>query len=263
MKPLFRRAWIALGSIHLTVVLCLALTLDLGLGYLSLQTGLNLFVPMGDTGLFTWLLTYGIHNLGVTGWFFVLIGLLGALFLNTFACTTERLIVTFATVRRRADWPIKLSPHIMHYAVLVILAGYLCSYLFSESLPGRGIRPGESLDLPNVAGTVTFVGFAPEVYRGDRLAEFNGFVMAPNARVVVSEGGAKRDDALNFNRPVQVGPYGIYLNDYAPRREKGDMGVSYIRLNIRRDPSSAVYLVGVLLFVLGMGMYDFDRAIKR
>ncbi len=263
MTATFRRIWLALGSINLTVLLCLALTVDLGVGYLCLQTGLNLFVPMSDTGIFPWLFTYGLYNLKVTAWFFVLIGLLGVLFVNTFACTTERLISTFAANRRRADWLIKLSPHVMHYAVLVILAGYLCSYVFSESFPGRGLKPGDSMNLPEGAGTVTFVGFAPEYYRGERLAEFDGFVMEPNARLILADGGRTREAVLDFNRPVHFNSYGLYMNDFTPRRDKGGMGMSYIRLTIRRDPSSAVYLTGVLLLVLGLGMYVFDRAIKR
>ncbi len=262
MTAILRRAWLALGSIHLTVALCLALAADLGLGYLSLQRGLNIFVPMSDTGIFPWLFTYGLYNLGVTAWFFILIALLGVLFVNTFACTTERLIQTFAANHRRPGWLLKLAPHVMHYAVLVILAGYLCSYVFSESLPGRGIRVGESMTLPDGA-EVAFVGFAPEYYRGDRLAEFDTFVMKPNARLIVSHGDERREETLNFNQPIRVGSYGLYMNDYSPRRQKRGMSAPNIRLTIRRDPSSAVYLTGVLLFVAGLGLYVFDRAIKR
>jgi cytochrome c biogenesis protein ResB len=263
MMSLSRRVWLALGSIHLTVGLCLALAIDLGLGYLSLQTGLTLFVPMSDTGIFPWLFTYGLHNLDVTGWFFALIGLLGVLFVNTFACTTERLIQTFAANRRRPGWAIKLSPHVMHYAVLVILAGYLCSYVFSESFPGRALRPGEGMALPDGSGSVVFVGFAPEYYDGERLDEFKNFVMEPNARLILSAGGTPREETLAFNRPVHFNSFGLYLNDFSPRKKKEGMSPPNIRLTIRRDPSSAVYLTGVLLFVIGLGMYVFERAIKR
>ncbi|MBN2751218.1 MAG: hypothetical protein JXQ84_00765 [Rhodospirillaceae bacterium] len=259
----FIRVWRAVGSIHLTVVVCFLLTLDLAIGYLSLRANLGIFVPLGDVGLFSWLQTYGVHNWHATAWFFALLVLLTVLSLNTFVCTTDRLVHIVKSGRGRAGWRVKLAPHVMHYAVLLILAGYVCSYVLSSSLPGRALRPGESLDLPDGAGVVTFVDFAPEIYHGNRLEGFDGYVLAANAQLVLTSGGVRREAVLNFNSPVYWGGYGLFMNDFAPRKGRGGMKQTFIRMTIRRDPSSLVYLAGLALFVLGMGLYVFDRGMKR
>jgi len=257
------RFWRTLGSIRVTAALCFLLTLDLAVGYVSLRANLGVFVPLGDVGLFDWLRTYGVYNPAATAWFFGLLALLAALAVNTFACTTERVLAILATGRWRRDWVSKFAPHVMHYAVLLILTGYVCSYLFSTSLPGRGLRAGESLRLPG-GEAVTFLGFAPEVYRGERLAAFDGYVLRANARLRLDAAGKSREAALNFNGPVRFGGYGLYLNDFGPRKAKGGMRRGdFIRITLRRDPSAPVYLAGLALFALGLGLYLLGRGMKK
>ena len=88
-------------------------------------------------GLMTWIDTYGRHNLAVTGWFFVLLVLLFLLCCNTFVCTTERTLRILRNHQQQsaAKLLFRLAPHCMHYALLLILVGYLCSYLFSIVVP--------------------------------------------------------------------------------------------------------------------------------
>jgi len=257
------RLWRALGSIRLTVAVCFLLTLDLAFGYVSLRANLGVFVPLGDVGLFAWLRTYGAYNPAATAWFFILLGLLSVLAVNTFACTTERVLVILSTARWRHDWIVKFAPHVMHYAVLLILTGYVCSYLFSTSLPGRGLRAGESLRLPN-GGTVTFVDFDSTAYHGDRLEPFDGYFLRADARLRLEADGRVREAVLNFNSPVRFDGYGLYLRNFTPRKEKGGMGRGKsIQITVRRDPSSPLYLAGLALFALGLGLYLLGRGLKK
>ncbi len=257
------RAWRCAGDVRLTVAVCFALTANLGLGYLSLRENLELFTPMSDVGLLEWLATFGAANPFHALWFFALLGLLGLLGLNTFACTTGRVLKVVAHGARGMELAFRLAPHVMHYAVLVILGGYLASYVLATSEPGRAMRPGETIDLPRGVGRLTFVGFAPEVLESDRVPGFQGFVVAPNARVAIVENGRERLDVLNFNAPLDVGGVGIYLNDFSPRRASGGMGMTYIRMTFRHDPSAAVYRLGMAVFALGLFLYLYDRGWRK
>lgn len=139
------RIWRALGSIRLDFVsLCFLLAADLGLGYLSLRENLEIFAPMSNVGLLEWIDTYGAANPRHAIWFFAMLALLGALSINTFVCTTERVFQILRQRHALTELPFRLAPHLMHYAVLIILAGYCASYLFSTSDTGHALRPGRA-----------------------------------------------------------------------------------------------------------------------
>lgn len=258
-----QRVWRALASIRLTIALCFLLTADLGLGYLSLRSHLEIFSPMSDVGLLEWAQTYGAANLRHTAWFFAMAGLLALLAVNTFACTTQRVIGILAHHPKPHELPFRLAPHLMHYAVLLILAGYLGSYLFAVSDPGRALRSGEAMTLPNGV-TLRFERFAPETIQGQRIDGFDGFVLRPNAHITVRSAedpahGRTRSAVLNFNEPISVDGYGIYLGEFQPRKPGGGMGRAYVQLIIRRDPAAIIYRFGMVVFVLGLGLYLLGR----
>jgi hypothetical protein len=257
-----RTLWRLAGNIQLTVVLCGLLTVNLACAYPAIKGDLTLYMPMNDIGVYNWLRTYGLSNWTSAWWFMALLLLLTALGLNTFVCTTDRLL---GIVRgRRPGWFLKLAPHIMHYAVLVILSGYLASYLLALSLPGRALKPGDALVLPNGAGSVVFEKFEPIYYEGERLETFDGFILNPRAKMILrAEGRPARVDWLFFSHPVSLSGYKIFMEDFLPRRKAGGMDVKSLKLIVRYDPSASIYLAGLALFVLGLGLYVFDRVIKR
>ena len=253
-------AWRKLGSLNFTVGLCFLLTLNLACAYFTLEKNLPLFSPLSDTGLFKWVTTYGLYNLKGTAWFFILIILLTLLGINTFVCTTDRVLPLLKKESRRPGWFIRLGPHIMHYAVLVILSGYLGSYVFSLSLPGQALRPGASMSIPGGTGTVTFLGFDPVYYRGSRLSFFDGYILDPRAKLELRDAdGLVSTISLAYNRPAGFQGFKMYLSDFFPRSEKVGMSGKIIRLTLRRDPSAAIYLTGLVLFMAGLGLYVFER----
>jgi hypothetical protein len=255
-----------LGSIHLTVVLCLLLTADLAWGYLCLNRHVTLFAPLNDIGLTAWLHTYGRHNLSHTAWFFFLMGLLALLCINTFVCTTEWVI---RMVRKRERFGprrllFKLAPHVMHYAMIVILAGYLCSYLFSSVLDTRTLVPGKSITLPDSAAQITFTAFHPTYYQGEKLPAFKNRVLHPNVDLTLTDGTQKHSRVLSFNRPVRFKGYHIVLKSFSPKKKGGGMSKRVrVNLSIRKDPGVGFYLAGVVLFTLGLLIYIFDWIIPK
>lgn len=266
LKNLLNQIWNKLGSIHLTVVLCLLLTADLAWGYLCLNRRVTLFSPLNDIGLAAWLDTYGRHNLAHTAWFFLLLGLLTLLCINTFVCTTERVIWL---IRKRERFSLrrllfKFAPHVMHYAMIVILAGYLCSYLFSQVLEPRTLVPGKSMTLPGTQAQITFTGMKPVHYKGDGLPAFKNRVLQPNAGLTLINGHRKQSKILSINRPVRCEGYNIILKSFSPKKKGGGMSKRVrINLSIRKDPGVRFYLAGVVLFTLGLLIYLFDWALPQ
>lgn len=260
MIRILSHLWQGLGSIHLTIALCLLLTTDLVYGYFRLDRHTPLFTALNDVGLTTWIATYGRYNLPHTGWFFLLLGLLTLLACNTFVCTTNRVIQLLGAKnpRGRQRLLLKLAPHLMHYALIIILTGYLCSYLFTQVLTGSTLVPGAHLSLPGTKGQVTFAAFDPVYYQGDRLSFLKNEVITPNARLRLSDGQSSREVTLNCNRPVRFQGYSLYLRDFAPKSQGGMNMKTRIDLHIRKDPGVGLYLTGMVLFTLGLALYVYE-----
>jgi hypothetical protein len=266
MKSMSRTLWQKVGSVRLTVVLCLMLTADLAWGYLCLKDRATLFAPLNDVGLAAWIDTYGRHNLMHTAWFFILLGLLAVLGLNTFVCTTDRVAVLLG--RRAQIGPnrlfFKLAPHLMHYALILILAGYLSSYLFARVLDTRTMVPGGSMTLPDTAVRVAFTAFDPVYYQSERLPAFKHRVLQPRARLIVTDQGPAEEKILSLNRPVWAAGYGIFLKNFTPKTASGGMGRRpRIDVSIRKDPGVRLYLAGIVLFTFGLGVYLVERLFNK
>lgn len=257
--------WKALCSINLTIALCLFLAADLLWGYACVNRRSLIFTPLNDMGLFPWIQTYGRHNLIHTAWFFLLLLLLLLLALNTAGCTLERVRQLWAA---RASFSVarllvKLGPQVMHAALLVILLGYLASYLFTE-VSGTVLLPGRSHTLPGQAGTIIFTGFTHEIYQGKRLEPFRGEVIKPRAALLLQTRGQAHSATLGFNRPVRLGGYSVHLDNFAPNKPGGGMRLNErIDIHLRKDPGVFWYLTGIALFCLGLALYVLDQRMYR
>jgi len=266
IRKLSSSLWHGLASLQLTIVLCLALTVDLAWGYFCLKRQTAIFSPINDIGLPAWLATYGIYNLVYTSWFFLLLLLLALLAINSFVCTSERLLPLLA-LRRTLGWSrllLKFAPHFMHYALILILVGYLASYVLSRVEPGRTLVPGASFTLPDGSGRITLVDFQPEYYSGERLAFFKGQVITPRARMRLIAGDAGEERILSCNRPLFFQGYTISLNDFSPKKQMGGMKMkTRIDLTIRKDPGVSLYFAGMVLFTVGLVLYIYQWLFHR
>ncbi|MGD9950568.1 MAG: hypothetical protein AB7U29_19130 [Desulfobulbus sp.] len=263
MKRICTSIWQGLGSINLTIVLCSLLTLDLVWGYFCLKYHTSLFTPLNDMGLSAWSQTYGSNNLEQTGWFFLLLVLLSCLSANTFVCTTNRVGQLLAVRRGGWQWLLKLAPHIMHYALIVILGGYLCSYLFTEVLTGRTLVSGSRLSLPGTSGQVGLLAFEPEYYQGKRLAFMDNRVISARFRLLLDDGVTPREAVLGCTQPVRFQGYSLHLRNFAPKGLEGMKMKTRVDLFVRKDPGVGLYLAGMVLFSLGLMLYFFDWIMFR
>jgi hypothetical protein len=255
-----------MGSVRLSIILCLLLAADLAVAYPVVRWNLVTFVPLGQIDIWTWLSTYGVANLGHTFWFFLMLLLLALLGVNTFVCSTQRVGGLLRQGRGLAGTLLKLGPHVMHYAVLVVLLGYLGSYMLSDSLPGRAINPkGPPLRVARMGGEFTMDVSDPVYYRGGRLPFFDGWALDPGIHLSFrdKEGNVSRKKVA-YSVPASFDGWDVRLMDFYPKREGGGgMGLNYIKISIRRDPGSKIYLAGLALFVLGLALYVSDLIRKR
>ncbi len=258
--------WNALGSIRLTVALCILLVADLGWGYLCLHGNAAVFAPLNDVGLASWAATYGRHNWIHTAWFFLLLGLLALFCVNTFVCTTDR-VWGLIRARRRLTagrFFFKLAPHLMHYGVILLLAGYLVSYAFAHVVAGRTLIPGAAMTLPGTDAAVAFSSISPVYYEGGRLDAFRDRAIAVRAELSLSDGNRTETATLGLNRPVYFKGYGIFLKYFTPSR-KGSvlLGRPRIDITVRRDPGVRVYLAGMALFTAGLLIYLAEQVFPK
>jgi hypothetical protein len=236
-----------------------------------IKMNLSTFNPLGEMGLFPWLTTYGIHNLGHTLWFFALLDLLALLAINTFVCSTDRLIKDLKRARRTSGilgFLLRQGPQIMHYAVILVLLGYLGSYALSESLPGKALSPGgPGSRLPRGQGEVSLKAQreGEKIYRGGRLGFFEDYYLDPGYVLqFTGNDGNSLSERISYNHPAKFMGYRFYLMDFHPKKESGgSMGLNYIKFSIRHDPSAAVYLIGMLLFLMGLVLYLLDTILKK
>ncbi|MDR2351757.1 MAG: hypothetical protein LBF22_01115 [Deltaproteobacteria bacterium] len=271
LLKLIKPIWDFFASTKLAIVLSFLLALVAGLAYPLIKMNLSTFIPLGEVGLFTWLSTYGRYNLGHTFWFFALLILLTILAINTFVCSTDKLYRSLKQFpqKERLSWFLKLGPHVMHYAVLVILIGYLGSYALSESLPGRALSPdGPPVRLPRGQGEVSLTRDIPKIYSGTRLEYFDKYYLDPGYVLVFKDNSGKIKRAkLAYSVSPYYKGYRFYLADFYPKKSTGSaMGLNYIKMNIRRDPSALIYVGGIILFVVGLVLYSletFGHLLKR
>jgi cytochrome c biogenesis protein ResB len=209
-----------------------------------------------------WIETYGRYNIKHTAWFFALLALLTLLCINTFVCTTDRVI---HLIRARSHFSryrffFRFSPHIMHYAMIIILTGYLSSYLFTQVLEKQSLKPGASINLPGSAIQITLLSFDPTYYQGNRLASFNDRVIRPKAQLKLTDGSSEESVAMTYTRSITYKGFGIFLNDFSPKMKFGGMALPVrIDLSIRKDPGVKLYMTGMFLFTLGLFMYLIER----
>ena len=268
MGSLLTRTWDFWCSVRLTVLLLFLIVMDLWMGYFVLDTHKSYFVPLNQLGLLEWSRTYGVTHLSSTIWFFILLVLLAALGMNTFVCTTSKLLPLlrgYASFSGLYRFVFKLSPHIMHYAILIILSGFLVSYMTATVYPGKVLLPETPINLPDSSLSLVLTALDVEFYSGSRLSFLEGQAMEVNARIEFRDekGRPLKAAALSVNRPVWFRGMSVHIKSFAPRSKTGMPQRDHVSVIIKRDRGMALYLAGTALFVLGLLMYFHEWIRKR
>ena len=251
------------GMDFMTVVIC-AMAVDLIWGYGALKYHAHLFEPINDMGFLPWARTWGMERPAITGWLFVLAILIALLGINTFVCTTERVVRLCLNRHRFPDslgFALRFGPHIMHYSMLVMFLGYLVSYVGLTSYPGQVLVPDHPRRIDGIAVTLTDLDIT--YYQGSRMAGFQRRAVDVKARLSLEKQGQKISRILSFNRPVLFDGLSLHLKNFAPKTQSGLGQRRYVSLMVKRDPGVRFYFAGMAGFVLGLLIYLFDKLRKH
>ena len=260
-KQIFNNIWRFAGSMYLTAGLFIMAMADLLMGYYQLKSYPHLFHPLNDMGFVKWAQTYGKGHLIETAWLFILIGLISLISINTFVCTTERvaaLLRNQSAFFRKSRFILKFAPHIMHYAILVMLFGYLVSYLSAETHVCNILLPGKSIQIQGSSCVISLDKLHIDYYDKNRLQYMQDRAIQVDARLTIKDEYKAKTRNLSFNRPVWFSPYSIHLKDFAPKSSNGMGRRSFINLIIKRDPGVKYYFGGMMIFIVGLFMYMFQ-----
>ena len=259
MVNFLKTVWKSSGSINLTITLLLLLVVDLSVGFICLESNISIFIPLNDVGLIVWLDTYGINYLQYTAWFFLLLVLLFLLAVNTFVCTTDKVVILVGNrsyYRNRFKFILNFAPHIIHYAFVVIMAGYLVSYIFAVNLPANILLPEKSILIPGTEYKIKLNKLNIEYYKGKRLDFFQNRAINPEAQILLTDAnGITIKKTISVNRPARFKGFSIHLDDFAPKSRTGMQKQKYANLIIHRDPGIHLYFCGMIMFAVGMLMY--------
>ena len=250
-------------SLRLSVVLLILLTADLGLGYIFMQGNTLFYEPMNEVGLRRWLFTYGTADPQLSAWFFVLLFLLFLLVVNTLFCTFDKLYHLFNSGRidfRKRSVRRKLSIHLMHVAMVLLLMGYLISYTTAEIHNSLIMRVGETLEIPNSDIRLELVSMEFVPYRGDRNKGYIGRYIDVSAQLKIKREAGEFTRKFSVNNPAGHGGYSFFLQSFNPRQKGGFNPIEYITIDIRRDPGARFTFMGMAAFILGFLGFVFFRS---
>lgn len=261
---LVSRLWHLAGNIYLTMGIIACMAADLVWGYGKLKTHQDMFNPINDRGFTAWAATWGTESPGITLWLFILVGLMVLLSVNTFVCTTNR-VVSLVRIRHRFKsfrrFFLRMGPHVMHYAMLIMFLGYLVSYLFSGTHPGKILLPGKSITVDQVR--ITLKQMDIDYYKGSRMPHFQKRAIDVTAWLLFEDAKGKVTRRLSHNRPALFRGYSVHLRGFSPKSKGMGMGMGlpprYINVTIKKDPGMKFYFAGTGLFVLGLFMYTGEK----
>lgn len=258
---LLKNIWHWAGNIYVTLGILCFMILDLLNGYFMLKYHGHLFEPINDLGFIKWALTYGTESLGKTAWLFILVVFLALLGVNTFVCTTDRVIKLWQNrhkFQRVSRFVLRFGPHVMHYSMLIMFFGYLVSYLFSVTYPGKVLLPGRTIQVSNIE--ITLDDLSIDYYTGTRLVNMEKRAIDVRAKLYLKSRDRVKKAMLSFNSPVLFSGLSIHLKDFAPKSGSNGMGRrKFITLIIKHDPGMGFYFTGMIFFIFGIFMYVWEK----
>lgn len=247
-------------SLHLSVTLFLLLVVDLLFGWYCLEGNTSFYQMMNRTGLVEWLFTFGRSDPFHASWFAVLLVLLFFLAINTLCCTGEKLVrlaKNFRATLQRKSGRFTLSVHFMHLAMVVLLAGYLLSYIFGEV--NSSVAVGDNGITTVVPGTKLWLRLEKmEVipYSGKGIPAFEGRNIDAEALLSISlKGYGEKVQKISLNRPASFYGWSFFMQTFNPKSGGSMSKNRYVVLDVRRDPGILLTFCGMVAFVLGVFGY--------
>ncbi len=255
----------ALGSIRFAVylLLCTAVLLFTGSVYQDIEPGI--FIPLNSLMLFDWLRTFGLENPSRTWWFFLLLMVLLLLGINTFICTALRTAKIISRRRHKSIMALlsTLSPHIMHFAFLILMTGYLVLYTCGINSYNNIMKPGIQRHVPgsDIKMELREVSFCPVDHSVNE--SLKDMYVNVKCTIVFFDGDKTDMRTVGLNRPCLYKGYSIHVVDFHPTKAKSKSKDIWINFTIRKNAGIPLFFAGIIIFTVGVLLYVTSVLSKR
>jgi cytochrome c biogenesis protein ResB len=224
----------------------------------------DIFVALNSTMLFDWLGTYGVDHLGRTWWFFLLMAAFFFLGVNTAMCTIDRMtrIIRSRSLRSQKVTLFLLSPHIVHIAFLVIIAGYFLLYTFGLNSYNNILKPGFRRALPGTSIMMELRDPSFTVPNNRWNESIDGLHVRATFTLLFHDGNRTDQRRIGLNSPCVYRGYSLHVIDFNPSWVKSMTPNVWVKLTIRKNPGIPFFIAGVIIFAVGVLLYAwsvFDR----
>ncbi len=208
-------------------------------GSIHIPQDLAFYSDINDMPLFRWLSANSVYFVK-TYWIYLSIFLMAILALNMVVCTVDDVIKRFSF----KYFIQRLSPHIIHIGVLIILLGHLIS-----------AATGFKKDIPMIVGDAFLINGIILKLKDVRFVNVTGEDQSRwKIALKIEEGGVNKDVILEPARPAFY-KYGFY----AKSAEKNGKVI----IGIINDPGAKWQVIGAILFILGSSGILWTRYRKR
>jgi hypothetical protein len=254
------KIWKLLGSVRFALWLlgCAAALFFVGTVYY--RSAPDIFIALNSTMLFDWFRTYGIGNPGRTWWFFLLMAVFFLLAVNTTVCTIGRMIriVRSRNHRSRRTTLFLLSPHIVHIAFLVIVAGYFLLYTSGINSYNNILKPGFRRPLPGTSITVELRDASFTVANSRWNESLAGLHVGAVFTLLFHNGNRTDRRRVGLNNPCIYKGYSLHVIDFNPPRTESMTPNVWVRMTIRKNPGIPLFIAGVIIFASGVLLYAWS-----
>jgi hypothetical protein len=259
------RIWHGLGSTRLALWLLAAVAALFFTGsvYYGIDPEHN--VALNTAMLFDWLKTNRWEYFSQTWWFFLLLGVLTLLGVNTGICTLERTaaIIRSRRQRSRRAFLFLLAPHILHMAFLVIITGYLALYTTGLDSRNHILKPGFLRPLPGSAVMMELRDPSFTAVVNPHNESLTGLHVAADFTLLFHEGGRTEVRRIGLNSPCFYKGYSIHVMEFNPKWSISVTKDVWVNLTIRKSWGIALFMAGIVLFAGGVFLYAWSAFARR
>ncbi len=254
------KIWRFTGGVTLALYLLGCAAMLFFVGAIYYRSAPDIFVVLNSTMLFDWLGTYGVEAPGHTWWFFLLFIVFFLLGVNTAICTIERMvrIIRSAYHRSRMTTLFLLSPHIVHIAFLVIIAGYFFLYTSGINSYNNILKPGFVRPLPDSSITMELRDASFIAANNKWNEDLAGLHVGATFTLLFHDGNKTEQRKIGLNRPCIYRGYSLHVIDFNPRQAESMTKNVWIKLTIRKNPGIAFFIAGVIIFAVGVLLYAWS-----
>ncbi len=259
------KIWNILGSMKFAKWLLLGAAVLLFAGSICYKQTPEVFVSLNSAMLLDWLGTFGMENIGSAWWFFLLVSTLFLLGINTGICTIERMVRIIGLRNRRSvkTMLFLLAPHIMHFAFLIIMAGYLVLYTSGINSYNNILKPGLTRHLPGSSVMMELHDPLFFTARNRHNESLDGLYVDARYTLLFHDGGKTDTRKIGLNYPCLYKGYSIHVIDFNPHKTKSMTDGVWVKLTIIKNVGIPVFIGGVIIFALGVVLYTLSAFASR